>query len=74
MTDKKGDTLETLRTALLILKQLSSREDKTTSQIQRHLEDHGVVRDVRTIQRLMKVLCDVCGVVCNDKSKPYGYT
>lgn len=73
MTEKKGDTLETLRTALLILKHLSSREDRTTAEIQQHLENHGIVRDVRTIQRLMKVLTEVCGVVCNDKSKPYGY-
>ncbi|WP_044470431.1 helix-turn-helix transcriptional regulator [Mannheimia massilioguelmaensis] len=39
----------------------------------KQLEDAGISRDIRTIQRTLKTLCESFDIECNYESKPYTY-
>ena len=45
----------------------------TAEQIRQKLSDIGIQRDLRSIQRQMKKLCEQFDIECDERDKPYGY-
>ena len=67
-------TLETLRFALEILSLIPSRQYKTASQIHFELTDSGVERDLRSVQRMLKMLVEEYpGLERYSAHMPFGY-
>lgn len=58
---------------LQILRLIPKNSAITANQIQQKLSDLGIQRDLRSIQRQLKNLCEQFDIECNDRDKPYGY-
>ena len=69
----KADTLETALMAIELLKRIPRKSKITASDLHAQLTDKGMVRDIRTIQRLLEVLSERFDIERDDQSKPYGY-
>ncbi len=69
----KADTLETVLMAIELLKRIPRNRKVSASELHAQLIDKGMVRDIRTIQRLLEVLSERFDIERDDQSKPYGY-
>jgi predicted DNA-binding transcriptional regulator YafY len=69
----KTDTLETTLVAIELLKRIPRNRKISASELHRQLADKGMVRDIRTIQRLLETLSERFDIERDDQSKPYGY-
>ena len=69
----KADTLETVLMAIELLKRIPRNRKVSASELHVQLIDKGMVRDIRTIQRLLEVLSERFDIERDDQSKPYGY-
>lgn len=70
---KRPDTMETVRLALELLQRIPPRVAVTAEALKAQLEAAGIRRDLRTIQRQLKALCQHFDIECLDQDKPYGY-
>lgn len=70
---KKADTLETVLMAIEMLKRIPRGRKISASELHEQLADKGMIRDIRTIQRLLEVLSEKFDIERDDQSKPYGY-
>ena len=69
----KADTLETVLMAIELLKRIPRNRKVSASELHSQLTDKGMVRDIRTIQRILEVLSVQFDIERDDQSKPYGY-
>lgn len=67
------DTLETVLLHLHILRILPKNRKISVQDIHQYLEDLGIQRSERTIQRSMEKLCQHFDIECDMTNKPYGY-
>ena len=70
---KRPDTMETLNLALALMHRIPLRRQVTADELREQLEAEGYSRDIRTIQRILKSLCEHQDIECVDDSKPFGY-
>lgn len=54
---KRPDTLETLLLALELLRRIPRKNKITARELQEQLQNAGMDRDLRTIQRMLERLC-----------------
>lgn len=72
---RRPDTLETVHLTIELLSRIPSLPRKVdASTLHRQLQDAGIQRDLRTIQRQLKMITEHFDVICDDRSKPYGYS
>lgn len=69
----RPDNLETLRLSLELLRRIPSRHPITAEALHGQILAEGIQRDLRSIQRQLKVLSDSFDIDCDTRSKPYGY-
>jgi predicted DNA-binding transcriptional regulator YafY len=65
--------LETVHIALKLLNRFPRSGFVTTNDMVRCLEDVGIKRDLRTVQRLLDMLSEAFDIERDTRSKPYGY-
>jgi len=65
--------LETVHIALKLLNRFPRSGFVTANDMLRCLEDVGIKRDLRTVQRLLDMLSDAFDIERDVRSKPYGY-
>ena len=70
---KRPDTQETVQFALELMRRIPRNRRITADELRRQLQDAGIVRDLRSIQRQLKALSAHFGIECDDRSKPHGY-
>jgi predicted DNA-binding transcriptional regulator YafY len=70
---KKPDTFETLLVALELLRRIPRHRKISTRELHSELKAMGIERDERSIQRLLKKLCESFDIERDDRSQPYGY-
>ena len=70
---KRSDTLETVLLAVELLRRIPRGRKVTASELHRQLEDAGIERDLRTIQRQLEMLSEHFEIERDDRTKPYGY-
>jgi predicted DNA-binding transcriptional regulator YafY len=70
---KRSDTMETVNLALALLQRIPHRRLVSAEELREQLEREGYSRDIRTIQRLLKSLCEHQDIECIDNSRPFGY-
>lgn len=69
----RPDNIATLNLALALLKNIPKRQRITSVQLRERLQEAGIERDLRSIQRQLDLLCKHFDIECDDRSKPYGY-
>ena len=69
----KASTLETLRFTLELLKRIPRTHKVSAPELYRQLNDAGLERDLRTVQRQLDELARHFDIERDDRSKPYGY-
>lgn len=70
---KRPDTLETALLAIELLRRIPRGRKVTASELHTQLQDAGIGRDLRTIQRQLEMLSEHFEIERDDRSKPYGY-
>lgn len=71
---KRASTHESLALAFEILKRIPRSYKVTASELHEQLSQVGIVRDIRTIQRNLEMLCEHFDIEKDDRNKPYGYS
>ncbi|NBI42069.1 WYL domain-containing protein [[Haemophilus] felis] len=56
-----------------MLKLIPKHSVISAPELKEKLEEIGFKRDIRSIQRTLKTLCEHFDIECDDRSKPYGY-
>lgn len=69
----RGDTLETTRLAIELLRRIPRNQKVTAENLHEQLSQAGIVRELRTIQRQLKALSEYFEIELDDRSRPYGY-
>ena len=70
---KRPDTLETLLLALELLRRIPRKNKITARELQEQLQNAGMDRDLRTIQRMLETFSEHFEIERDDRSKPYGF-
>jgi predicted DNA-binding transcriptional regulator YafY len=71
---KRPDTLETVLLVVELLRRIPRHRKITAQELHSQIKEAGIERDVRTIQRQLKKLCEHFGdIEYDDSTKPYGY-
>ena len=71
---KRSVATETLEFALAVVQRIPVGRSVTTTEIKAQLDGGGIVRDVRSVQRMMETLAErFPEIECDKRSKPYGY-
>jgi predicted DNA-binding transcriptional regulator YafY len=70
---KRPDNLETLLLALELLKRIPRNRKISAPELHAQLNEAGLTRDLRTIQRQLEVLTSHFDIERDDRNKPYGY-
>jgi predicted DNA-binding transcriptional regulator YafY len=70
---KRPDTLETVVFAIELLRRIPRHRKITAHELHQQLQDAGIKRDVRTIQRQLELLSEHFDIERDDREKPYGY-
>jgi predicted DNA-binding transcriptional regulator YafY len=70
---KRSDTMETVNLAMALLQRIPHRRLVSAEELREQLEREGYSRDIRTIQRLLRSLCEHQDIECIDTNKPFGY-
>lgn len=71
---KRPTVQETLALSLELLRRIPRRGGVTASELHMQLREAGFEREPRTIQRLLKMLCDHGNIERDDTAKPYRYS
>lgn len=56
-----------------LLKQIPKSRKISAPEIHKNLIEMGYSKDIRTVQRVLKELCEHFDIECDDRNKPYGY-
>lgn len=64
---------EKIMLPLELLRRIPRGRKVTAEQLHQQLSDAGIKRDIRSIQRQLKVLCEQFDIECDDREQPYGY-
>lgn len=64
--------MEQVQLALALVQRIPRHHKVTAQQLKDQLDDAGIHRDLRTIQRVLKALCEQFDIDC-DGMKPHGY-
>lgn len=67
-------TSDTLTLAFELLKRIPKHRKVTAAELHQELENAGIMRDIRTIQRNLEMLCEHFDIERDSRSKPYGYS
>ncbi len=70
---KRPDNQETLVFALELLRRIPRQQKITATNLHRQLQEAGLNKGLRTIQRQLKLLSERFDIECDDREKPYGY-
>lgn len=70
---KRPAAQETLALSLELLRRIPRRGGITATELREQLRHAGFEREPRTLQRLLKTLCECCDIECDASSKPYRY-
>ena len=70
---KRPDNQETLVFTLELLRRIPRKRKVTAKQIRDQLREAGLKKDLRTVQRQLKLLSERFDIECDDREKPYGY-
>jgi predicted DNA-binding transcriptional regulator YafY len=70
---KRPDTHDTVLLALELLRRIPRTRKVSAAELHAQLQDMGLLRDVRTIQRQLEMLSEHFEIERDDRSKPYGY-
>ena len=60
--------------ALELLRRIPRGRKVTAEQLHQQLSDAGIQRDLRSVQRQLKMLCEQFEIECDDRAQPYGYS
>lgn len=71
--EKENRTIDTVRLAMEILRRIPRKNYTTARQIHEQLMSVNIERDLRNIQKQLKMLCESFDIECDTTSKPYGY-
>ena len=72
MAKRPGDQ-ETLLFALELLRRIPRQRKVTAKELHRQLQEAGLKKGLRTVQRQLKLLSERFDIECDDREKPYGY-
>lgn len=70
---KNRQNKDSLEIIFFILKIIPKHNTITASKIQQKLESYGYTRDIRSIQRILKMLCEHFTIHCDTRVRPYAY-
>ncbi len=70
---KKSSVQESLVLAFELLKRIPKYKQITAKELHQQLNDAGIERDIRTIQRNLEMLCAHFDIIRDERSKPYSY-
>ena len=70
---KRPDTQETLVFALELLRRIPWHRKVSASELHRQLQEAGLGKELRTVQRQLKLLSRHFDIERDDRDKPYGY-
>lgn len=70
---ERQSNLETVRLALELLKRIPRHGKVSAPELKRQLDEAGLVRELRTIQRQLEELSQHFEIDRDDRAKPYGY-
>lgn len=70
---KRPDTLETVHLALELLRRIPRGRMISALELHDQLNEAGISRDLRTIQRQLQMLTEHFEIERDDRSRPYGY-
>ncbi len=70
---KRPDNQETLVFALELLRRIPRKSKVTAKELQVQLQGAGLKKNLRTVQRQLKMLNERFDIECDDREKPYGY-
>ncbi|AWG80691.1 WYL domain-containing protein [Vibrio parahaemolyticus] len=70
---KRSSTNESLVIAFELLKRIPRSHQVTARELHCQLEEVGILRDLRSVQRSLEMLCDHFDILRDDRTKPYGY-
>ena len=70
---KRPDTQESLVFALELLRRIPRQRKVTAKELHRQLQEAGLKKGLRTVQRQLKLLSEHFDIECDDREKPYGY-
>ena len=70
---KRPESVETLVLALEILRRIPRGRKVTAKELHQQLQDSGIDRDLRTIQRQLEMLSEHFEIERDERSKPFGY-
>ena len=70
---KRPGNQETLVFALELLRRIPRQRKVTAKELHKQLQEAGLKKDLRTVQRQLKLLNRHFDIECDDREKPYGY-
>ncbi len=70
---KRPDTQDTVLLAIELLRRIPKKRKVTAQELHKQLNNLGIERDLRSIQRQLKELSNHFEIERDDSSKPYGY-
>ena len=70
---KRPDNQETLVFALELLRRIPRHRRITAKELHKQLQEAGLNKGLRTVQRQLKLLSEYFDIECDDREKPYGY-
>lgn len=70
---KRPKSLETVVLALELLRRIPRGRKTSAAELHAQLREMGIVRSLRTIQRLLDTLSEAFEIERDDRDKPYGY-
>ena len=70
---KRPDNQETLVFALELLRRIPRQQKITATNLHRQLQEAGLNKGLRTVQRQLKLLSERFDIECDDRERPYGY-
>ncbi len=70
---KRTSTSESLVVAFELLKRIPRSHHVTARELHRQLNEVGIARELRTVQRSLEMLCEHFEILRDDRTKPYGY-
>lgn len=71
--EDENKTIVTVRLAMEILRRIPRKNYISASELQKQLQNANINRDLRNIQKQLKMLCESFDIECDTTSKPYGY-
>lgn len=71
---KRPNAADGIKLAIELLKRIPKSYKVTAQELHKQLEDIGISRDIRSIQRNLDMLCENFDIEKDDRAKPFGYS